>query len=292
MRVDQSRHDPLAGGIDHLDGLAIFYMHVGRQRADALDPVVLDDDGVVARRRLSGAVDQGAIADHQGLFGGAHWGFSGEFLCFAHTIQRRAKDASAQPCTSPPPPGEGEGKHSWSRDASASESSSRQRDRRRRHGTPSQAKPSQAKPSNGNGAPGGARVVGRATRTDVATRSRFGRGARHRRFPCGNRLLRARCASRRSTAIRRPGCRPPQALGPHPLRRIAVSVRRLVRKRDEAPKAPLDGACQGQTKLRFRFLQAVGARMFFSARRTKMTGPAMSCRAERRSLRNDSLTAH
>jgi hypothetical protein len=31
-----------------------------------------------------------------------------------------------------------------------------------------------------NGAPGGARVVGHATRTSVTTRSRFGRGARHR----------------------------------------------------------------------------------------------------------------
>jgi hypothetical protein len=31
-----------------------------------------------------------------------------------------------------------------------------------------------------DGVPGGARVVGHATRTDVAARSRFGRGARHR----------------------------------------------------------------------------------------------------------------
>jgi len=37
-----------------------------------------------------------------------------------------------------------------------------------------------ASPKGRDGAPGGARVVGRATRTDVATRSRFGRGARHR----------------------------------------------------------------------------------------------------------------
>src|SRR5580704_1270503 len=33
-----------------------------------------------------------------------------------------------------------------------------------------------------SGAPGGAGVVGHATRTDVATRPRFGRGARHRTF--------------------------------------------------------------------------------------------------------------
>ena len=53
--------------------------------------------------------------------------------------------------------------------------------------------------------------MGHATRTDVATRSRFGRGARHRRSACANRLLRARCASRRSTtiAVLRRGCRPP-----------------------------------------------------------------------------------
>src|ERR1700683_2766670 len=62
-----------------------------------------------------------------------------------------------------------------------------------------------------SGAPGGAGVVGHATRTDVATRPRFGRGARHRRSACANRLLRARCASRRSTtiAVLRRGCRPP-----------------------------------------------------------------------------------
>src|SRR5580704_13165550 len=60
-----------------------------------------------------------------------------------------------------------------------------------------------------SGAPGGARVVGHATRTDVATRPRFGRGARHRRSACANRLLRARCASRRSTTVLRRGCRPP-----------------------------------------------------------------------------------
>ena len=38
---------------------------------------------------------------------------------------------------------------------------------------------------------------------EVTTRSRFGRGARHRRSACANRLLRARGASRRSTAAPR-----------------------------------------------------------------------------------------
>ena len=74
MRVDQAGHDPLPAGIDHLHGPAILELHVGRQGADALDPVALDDDGIVARGRLAGAVDQGAVADHQGLLarGGGH----------------------------------------------------------------------------------------------------------------------------------------------------------------------------------------------------------------------------
>ena len=38
-------------------------------------------------------------------------------------------------------------------------------------------------PARRNGAPGGARVVNRATRANVTTRSRFGRGARHRTIP-------------------------------------------------------------------------------------------------------------
>jgi hypothetical protein len=65
--VDQTGHDPLPAGVDHLHCPAILELHVRRQRADAFDPVTLDDDGVVARRRLAGAVDQGAVADHQGL---------------------------------------------------------------------------------------------------------------------------------------------------------------------------------------------------------------------------------
>ena len=77
-----------------------------------------------------------------------------------------------------------------------------------------------------SGAPGGAGVVGHATRTDVATRPRFGRGARHRRSACANRLLRARCASRRSTtiAVPRRGCRPAAARAPLPLRRPVSST--------------------------------------------------------------------
>src|SRR5205807_1566397 len=56
-------------GIDHLDVAAILELDVGRQRADAPDPVAVDDDRVVAAGRLAGAVDQGAVADHQGLRG-------------------------------------------------------------------------------------------------------------------------------------------------------------------------------------------------------------------------------
>src|ERR1700722_3662697 len=44
----------------------------------------------------------------------------------------------------------------------------------------------------GGGAPEGANQMGRATRTDVTTCPRFGRGARHGRSACANRPLRAR----------------------------------------------------------------------------------------------------
>ncbi len=74
-----------------------------------------------------------------------------------------------------------------------------------------QATLTKATPQKRSGAPRGARVVGHATRANVTTRSRFGRGARHKRSACANRLLRARGASRRSTAVRAHGCRPPPA---------------------------------------------------------------------------------
>src|SRR5262245_14102185 len=73
VRIDQPRHDPLSAGVDHLDVAAILELHVGRQRAHALDAIALDYDGVVARRGVAGAVDQGAVADHQRLLArGAH----------------------------------------------------------------------------------------------------------------------------------------------------------------------------------------------------------------------------
>jgi hypothetical protein len=50
-----------------------------------------------------------------------------------------------------------------------------------------------------NGAPGGARVVGHATRTSVTTRSRFGRGARHRSIRLREPPASGALASRRST---------------------------------------------------------------------------------------------
>ena len=52
VRVDQARHDPLPAGVDHLDVSAVVELDVGRQRADALDPVAFDDDGIVADRGL------------------------------------------------------------------------------------------------------------------------------------------------------------------------------------------------------------------------------------------------
>ena len=73
MRVDQAGHDPLPAGVDHLDVLAVVELHVRRQRADALDPVALDDDRIGAGGGFARAVDQGAVADHQGLLAaGAH----------------------------------------------------------------------------------------------------------------------------------------------------------------------------------------------------------------------------
>ena len=86
MRVDQARHDPFAGGVDHVDVLAVVEMNVARQRADAFDPVAFDDDGVVAGGRLARAVDQRAVADDQGLFGGGHWGLLREIAVFAAII--------------------------------------------------------------------------------------------------------------------------------------------------------------------------------------------------------------
>src|ERR1700682_1044110 len=71
----------------------------------------------------------------------------------------------------PPPPLRGGGKKSRSRDACASEFC-----RSQIHEKPFARKATRV-PS---GAPGGAGVVGHATRTDVATHPRFGRGARHR----------------------------------------------------------------------------------------------------------------
>ena len=73
-----------------------------------------------------------------------------------------------------------------------------------------------ASPKGRNGAPGGARVVGRATRTDVTTRSRLGRGARHRTI-----RLRGPPASgaRRLPALHR-GCRQ----GGRPPRRKTASA--------------------------------------------------------------------
>jgi len=81
MGVDQAGHDPLPGGVHHVDALAVLEVQIARQRANALDAVALDHDGVVARRRLSGTVDQGAVADDKCLLGGAH-GPSGEIAWF------------------------------------------------------------------------------------------------------------------------------------------------------------------------------------------------------------------
>ena len=80
MGVDQPGHDPLAGGVDDLDIAAVVEGNLRRQRADVLDLIALDDDGVAPPRRAAGAVDQRSVANddcsrsataHQGLLTGA-----------------------------------------------------------------------------------------------------------------------------------------------------------------------------------------------------------------------------
>ena len=63
MGIDHAGHDPLPGGVDHPDVAAVIDRDLRRQRAHALDPVALDDDGVVAPLRLAGAVDQRPVAN-------------------------------------------------------------------------------------------------------------------------------------------------------------------------------------------------------------------------------------
>src|ERR1051326_7126214 len=72
VRVDQARHDPLPGGIDDRDVAAVVEAAAAPQRADVLDAVALDHDGIVSPRRRARAVNQGAVADDCGF--GAHAG--------------------------------------------------------------------------------------------------------------------------------------------------------------------------------------------------------------------------
>src|SRR5262249_24800377 len=67
VRVDEAGHDPLPSGVDHLDIPAVLEFDITRQRSHAFDAVAFDHDRIVAYGLLAGTVDQGAIADHQGL---------------------------------------------------------------------------------------------------------------------------------------------------------------------------------------------------------------------------------
>src|SRR5580658_7642833 len=108
MGIDQAGHDPFPGGVYHVDGLAVFEVDVSRQRADALDAVAFDDDGVVARRRFAGAVDQRAVADDECLLGGAH-GSSGEIASFRRLYSGEVGSGiAACGCALPLPAGERE----------------------------------------------------------------------------------------------------------------------------------------------------------------------------------------
>ena len=179
----------------------------------------------------------------------------------------------------PPPPGEGEGKHRRSRDAAASESSCKPRIAV--HATPlSQAIP--IKPS-----------------TEMKRREAPKCGPRHadgcchpfalrarrapQTSPCGDRLLRARCASRRSTAIRRPGCRPPKFLD-RSRSAGSLSDRRLVRERDDRLKRRPMAYVNRKANCAGDFSKSLARAGFFRRAAAKWRRPAMACRAERRSL--------
>src|SRR5579862_5823813 len=110
MGVEQAGDEPFTRSIHHVDGLAVFEMDVGGQRADAFDAIALDHDGVIARRWLSGAVDQHAVADDECLLGGAHCGThgpSGEIASFEQAYSSATGNGiAACACVLPLPRGE------------------------------------------------------------------------------------------------------------------------------------------------------------------------------------------
>ena len=65
VTIDESRHDPLFGGINDLHVILIFDADVRREPPDTPNAVPLDDDGVVDRGRTSRAIDQGPVLNNE-----------------------------------------------------------------------------------------------------------------------------------------------------------------------------------------------------------------------------------
>src|SRR5262249_37273727 len=65
VTIDESRHDPLLGGIDDLHVVLIFDADVRREPPNPANAVALDDDGVVNCGRTSRAVDQGPVLNNE-----------------------------------------------------------------------------------------------------------------------------------------------------------------------------------------------------------------------------------
>ena len=147
----------------------------------------------------------------------------------------------------------------------------------------------QAKPNKqGNEAPGGAKVW-----------------PRHAGGRCHPLALRARRApqnvplrgSPASGALRLPALHrdpPPrlstaEALRPHPLRRTAVGVRRLVKERDDRLKRRSMAQVKGEPNCASDFSKPLARACFFRRAALKWRRSPMSCCAERRSLGDDSV---
>jgi len=119
----------------------------------------------------------------------------------------------------------------------------------------------------------------------------FGRGARHRTSPCGNRLLRARCASRRSTAIRRCGCRPPRAFRTAPAPPDRLRRPASFKERDGRLKRRSMAGVKGRPNCACDFCKSLARACFFGAPQQNDDSRRCHAAPNRRSLRNDSLAA-
>src|SRR5262249_3977249 len=65
VTIDESRHDPLLGGINDLHVVLIFELDIRRESPDTPNAVAFDDNGFVDRGRTSRAVDQGPVLNNE-----------------------------------------------------------------------------------------------------------------------------------------------------------------------------------------------------------------------------------